>query len=206
MEAPKRIEIPYTPPEITEIPAAQFIMLDGQGSPDAYPQCAAALRNVAHSLGVAHGPLEGLWWTADGKEMSQANTDEWRWTVMLRLSDEVTAARLKDAVEQAEARTSDILSRKVYAKQFKEGVVVQVLYTGSLRDKQPVLDAMLRVAESQGYEEHGAYHEIYFHDPGPGTPPDAQTLLRQPVRKKVIHKHKKPSVKPKTVHKVKKKT
>ncbi len=170
-------------PEITTVPQAQFILIDGIGSPDAYPQYAMALRQLAGVLGVAYGPLEGLWWTEDGTEMLSSNVDAWRWSVMLRLTDPVTAARFKDAVEHAEAKYANGLMRQMRAAKVKEGAVVQMMYTGSLQSKQPALDQMLRYARRDGYEFHGKYHEIYFHDPGPGTPADAQTLLRQPVRK-----------------------
>jgi len=156
------IEIITTEPVI-------YLMIDGQGAPDAFIELAAKLRAAAKTISDEIRPLEALWWTASGEVQSPERPDDWRWTIMIALPDSAEVkAPLPDGVR---------------VDTLEEGQTIQRLYIGSLRNKDSELKEMLDQAKKQGYEPAGKYHEIYLDDPGPDSPPDAHTLLRQPIKR-----------------------
>jgi len=171
------IHVPSLPHLVT-VPPLQLLMLDGAGAPDNFKDYAATLRTAAELFKMEPGPLEALWWTADGSPQIGENTDLWRWTVMLMLPGNVTDTQLAEARGN---RNILPLAKKMQLAMYEEGRVVERLYTGSLRDKAPELQEMDEFARFQGYTPHGKYHEIYLDDPGPETPADAKTILRLPV-------------------------
>lgn len=170
-------------PEIITIPPAQFVVLEGVGAPDAFLDYAHLLREVVNALGQKLNPLEALWWTTDSSEMSPHNPNVWRWLVMLKLEQVITQTELKQAILMLQKTNSSPLLDKITLETYDEGQVVQMRYTGSLKDKEPEMALLKQFAQENGYELTGKYHEIYFDDPGPGSPPDAKTMLRYPVRK-----------------------
>jgi len=169
-------------PEIVTIPPAQFITIESGGSPDKFLDYASILRGVIEELGQKAGPLEALWWTSDGGEMAP-DMANWRWMVMLKLEKEITDYELNQAVGRLKKHKNDIINENITLETYNEGEVVQLLYTGSLKNKEPEMQLLKDFAAKKGYSFIGKYHEIYFDDPGPGSPPDAKTILRQQIKK-----------------------
>ena len=170
-------------PAIRRISPKQFLMIDGQGAPDDSLNYIATLRRVTKAMGLTPGLPEALWWTADGAKASADNMDSWRWTVMIEPSGEPTKEAVDAALDKARQEKDEPALSKIRLETYDEGEVVQLVNKGPLPEKQPKLEAMLAFALAQGYKLTGKYHEIYIDDPGPDSPPDAKTILRQPVAK-----------------------
>ena len=79
-----------------EVPAFQFLMIDGEGDPNTSPEYAAAVEalfSVSYTAkfivkkadGVDYGvmPLEGLWWADDLSVFAAADKSQWKWTMMI---------------------------------------------------------------------------------------------------------------------------
>lgn len=94
-----------------EVPAMNFLMIDGEGDP-ASPQYMAvieALFGVSYALkflvkkgkGVDYAvmPLEGLWWVDDMAKYSVERKDEWKWTSMVMQPKYVSADDVNLATE-----------------------------------------------------------------------------------------------------------
>ena len=85
-----------------EVPAMNFLMLDGVGDPNTsldYQQAVEALYSMSYGLkfalknqGFDHivPPLEGLWWMGDMNEFTVANKARWEWTMMIMQPEWVT--------------------------------------------------------------------------------------------------------------------
>jgi len=171
-----------TRPAIAEPGPARYLAFEGQGAPDAFPDCARALRRIASEADLlAEHPVEAQWWAADGHAMTPDRMDTWRWTVLLKVPTSFGDTQLARAKGRAHGHADTGLLEQVRLRTFDEGPVVQVLHIGSLRDKAPILRLMRDFARQRGYELHGKYHEIYLDDPGPDSPPTARTILRWPV-------------------------
>lgn len=85
----------YSPPKgkftIVDVPAMNFLMIDGYGYPEgnpAYQEALEALYGISYGLkfvSKAQGndyivpPLEGLWWMENMAEFSMEKKDEWEW-------------------------------------------------------------------------------------------------------------------------------
>ncbi len=169
-------------PELRKISSKNFIMLDGQGAPDGVIADATTIRRVIKAMGLEPGLLEALWWSEDGGDVKPEDPASWRWTLMICPSGAPTAADFAKGIAKAKAEKNEPALEKLRFEAYEEGQVVQVLNIGSLRDKQPRLEAMLAYALTQNLKPEGKYHEIYVDDPGDNTPLNPRTILRQPVR------------------------
>ena len=86
------------------VPALNFLMIDGKGDPNKAPEYAeavAALYQLAYAIKfhikkgkkpVDYGvmPLEGLWWADDMSVFGTGDKSAWKWTMMILQPDFVT--------------------------------------------------------------------------------------------------------------------
>ena len=90
-------------PEVVEVPARRFLMIDGAGDPNTSPQyvhAIEALYPLAYGLRAAVKtatgdaytvmPLEGLWWADDMSQFDPADKSNWLWTAMRIVPDLVS--------------------------------------------------------------------------------------------------------------------
>jgi len=187
--------------EIVDVPAFQFIMLDGRiepgESPDkspAFQEAIGALYGVAYTLKFMSKlreksaidypvmALEGLWW-GDKETFDLAHGEPASWTLMILQPDHVTAPMFRAAVEKAaEKRPNPSLSR-VRLERFREGPCVHALHVGPYADEPRTIARMEAFAAEQGYRFHGKHHEIYLGDPRRAKPETLKTVLRHPVKR-----------------------
>ncbi|WP_437687859.1 GyrI-like domain-containing protein [Sorangium sp. So ce176] len=80
-----------------DVPAFQFLMIDGEGDPNtsqAYAEAVEALFSVAYTtkfmvkkgaqgIDYAVMPLEGLWWSDDMSVFTSNDRSRWKWTMMI---------------------------------------------------------------------------------------------------------------------------
>ena len=199
----KELKHLYQPPGsdfvLLEVPAMQFLMIDGYGDPNtapAYQAAVEALYSVAYKLKFMSKkdldrdyvvpPLEGLWW-ADDMASFTLNRDksQWHWTMMIM----VPAWISKDRVERARAAAGDKKELSALPalrfENYDEGLAVQIMHIGSYDDEGPTLERMHKeFLPAHDLTFGGKHHEIYLSDPRRVSPEKLKTVLRQPVRRR----------------------
>jgi hypothetical protein len=197
----KEIET-YTAPSgrfsIVQVPALQYLAIDGHGDPNtaqAYRDALAALYPLAYRLKFLSKttlgrdyvvmPLEGLW-RSDNLAWftSERDKSRWDWTLLIMVPDWITDEQLGEA-RAALARTAHVSALdQVRLYRYDEGLSVQTLHIGSYDDEAPVLEAMhADFIPTHALQMSGEHHEIYLSDPRRTPPHRLRTILRQPVRR-----------------------
>src|SRR3990172_2652120 len=94
-----------------DVPAMNFLMIDGHGDPNTNPQFqenTEALYNIAYSIKFALKPggaeyvippLEGLWWAEDMSLFGLARKDQWDWTLMI-IQPELVTSDIVEAIRR----------------------------------------------------------------------------------------------------------
>ena len=184
-------------PEIKKIAPANYLMIDGSGSPDGkdFPWKMGGLYGMAYTLKFASktkgrdyvvSKLEGLWWVeeVEGFDFVSASKDDWQWRILIRTPDFITEADLAEAIEQLRTKKKEGPFEEVRVGILDEGEVVQALHIGPYSEETALIHRMHEYAEAQGYELTGLHHEIYLGDPRSTAPEKLKTILRHPVKKK----------------------
>jgi hypothetical protein len=190
----------YAPPKkivVVEVPAMQFLMVDGHGDPNVaqeYQDALEALYALAYKIKFISKkqlerdyvvpPLEGLWWAQDMDSFSTArDKSQWDWTMMIMTPDWITSEIFDNAVEQVRKGKNPKYLDKVRLEGYHEGQAVQVMHIGSYDDEGPTLAKMhTEFIPEGGWVENGKHHEIYLSDPRRVAPEKLKTVLRQPVK------------------------
>lgn len=188
---------------LIEVPAMQYLMVDGAGDPNtapAYADAVAALFPLAYTLKFVSRtqlgvdtvvmPLEGLWHAPDMQAFTtRRDKSAWLWTLMIMVPDHVTHEMFVAAVDAVEVKlaTKKQVSpalRSVRLETLDEGLSVQTLHVGSYDDEAPVLDELHhRFIPEDGLRMTGRHHEIYLSDVRRVAPAKLRTILRQPVER-----------------------
>lgn len=183
-------------PEVLEIHARQFLMVDGAGDPNTseeYRQAVGALYPLAYGLRAAVKkatgdayvvmPLEGLWWAEDMEDFHTANKSNWRWTMMISLPDAVTSSMVEETLPMVIRKKQLAAGERVRVEPFTEGTVAQVLHIGPYAAEGCTIASLHQFIAEEGYGLHGKHHEIYLSDPRKTDPSKLRTILRQAARK-----------------------
>ncbi|MCO6186361.1 GyrI-like domain-containing protein [Rhizobium sp. L1K21] len=196
----KTLKTLYAPPKNkfveVEVPALNYLMIDGIGDPGkakAYAEALETLYPVAYTLKFASKtelgrdyavpPLEGLWWADDMNAFVAGQRDQWRWTMMIMIPDWIDAAMVADVVEQVKKKKSPPAMGKLRMENLAEGRVVQIMHIGPYSEEAPVLAKLHNeYMPLNGLTFNGKHHEIYLGDPRRTAPEKLKTVLRQPVR------------------------
>ncbi|MET0426059.1 MAG: GyrI-like domain-containing protein [Actinoplanes sp.] len=172
--------------EVVDVPDLQYLMIDGQGDPNAGPEfgeATAALYPIAYRLKFASKktlgrdyvvmPLEGLWWADDMSSFTAArDKTRWSWTLMIMVPSWIDRAMFVDAGGDDGVRLATL----------SEGKCVQTLHVGSYDDEGPALARMHdEFIPANGLRMTGRHHEIYLSDARRVPPERLRTILRQPV-------------------------
>ncbi len=188
----------YNPPKgklhLVEVPAMNFLMLDGNGNPNTspdYQQAVEALYTMAYGIkfalkpqGYDHivPPLEGLWWMENMEDFSLANKDRWEWTMMIMQPEWVLPEWVEKVRQVSKKKKPNRMLAEIRFERYTEGLAVQVLHTGAYHDETSTIAGMHTFIRTNGYQMDGKHHEIYLSDPRKTSPERLQTILRQPIR------------------------
>ncbi|MFZ6872010.1 GyrI-like domain-containing protein [Undibacterium sp. Di27W] len=183
---------------VTEVnvPAFNFLMIDGQGDPNSsshYAAAVEALFTVAYTLkfmlkkssaaiDYAVMPLEGLWWAEDMAAFTADRKNEWCWTMMIMQPDFITADMLTEAIAAAEKKKSLAALQQLRFESFKEGLCAQILHKGPFSEEGPTIDRLHEYIDKHG-KLTGRHHEIYLSDIRKAAPANWKTIIRQPMQK-----------------------
>lgn len=205
MDLRKQLKHLYTPSaknaQIVDVPAFNFIMLDGviaAGTPPAespaFQQALQLLYGAAFTLKFmskldATNPidytvmaLEGLWSTASGQFDFQRKED-WLFTLMILQPEHITPEMFQQAKDKLAKKEASPLLEQLRLTRFHEGNSVQMMHIGPYAEEPVTLERMYGYASEQGYTLHGRHHEIYLGDPRRADPAKLKTILRHPVKK-----------------------
>lgn len=181
-------------PVVIDVPAMNFLMVDGHGDPNTSPlyvTAITALYGVSFTLKFAlkRGPeqvdykvmpLEALWWAQDFGSFARAEKSKWLWTAMIMQPDFITGAHVDAAVAAVlKKRPNDMLAQ-VRFESFPEGRAAQLLHIGPYDAEAPNIERLHAFIEAQGGKLSGKHHEIYLSDPRRVAPEKLKTIIRQP--------------------------
>lgn len=180
-------------PALVDVKAAKYLAIEGQGEPggEAFQAMIGALYQVAYTMKMARKfagqdykvcALEGLYWgSGPDKCFAALPKAEWRWNLMIRVPDFITAADLKATVAKLNEKGKGDLAEKVRLESIKEGRCVQALHVGPYAAEGETIARMQTFTEASGLSFSGLHHEIYLSDPRRVAPDRLKTILRQPV-------------------------
>lgn len=196
-DLPKELQTLYFPsakePVFVDVPAMQFAMVDGVGSPAAtdFREAIGALYGVAYTVKFAAKkegirdvlvmPLEFLLWGEGEDDFRVADKEKWRWTMMLMEPTAVTRKLFDESVRQLRDRKNPPGLNKVRLETFREGKAAQVLHIGPYSAEAPTIERLHAFIRDSGYRLSGKHHEIYMSNPQRSAPEKLKTVIRQPV-------------------------
>ena len=181
--------------DIVDVPAMNFLMIDGKGDPNTakeYTDAIEALYSASYTLkfmvkksdNVDYGvlPLEGLWWVDDMTHFVTGNKDEWKWTAMIMQPEFITKERVDKAIEDVKTKKDLTALPKLKFSSFNEGLSAQTMYVGPYADEGSTIMEIHKFIKEKGYELRGKHHEIYLSDPRRSKPEKLKTIIRQPIK------------------------
>lgn len=181
---------------IVDVPAMNFLMVDGKGDPNTseeFQDAMEALFTLSYALKfkIKNGkiavdysvmPLEGLWWHDDMTKFRVDRKDEWQWTMMIMQPEYVTKGLLSDAIIQVKMKKDPIALTKVRFESFPEGKAAQIMHVGPFSEEGPTIERLHDFILGNEYEFNGKHHEIYLSDLRKASSENWKTILRQPVK------------------------
>ncbi len=190
-------------PTLVDVPEMVFVMVDGEGAPDGSDEASSDFQQAMAAIyGIVYGikfwtkkhpappgydafsmpPIEALWWMKDERPFDLARPGDWRWTVMHRVPEFVTAEYFADVVEAVVDQKKSDIFRSARLEGFTEGQSAQILHIGPYDEEAPTIAKLLAFVEESGYVPRGRHHELYFNDPRRTAPEKLKTIIRQPVQ------------------------
>jgi hypothetical protein len=182
---------------LVDVPAMNFIMIDGQGAPAGpqFQQAIEALYSIAYTIKFAKKKregvdypvmaLEGLWW-ADNMQDFDPNTGDrnrWQWTLLVMQPSAVSRIDFESGREAAVKKKPNLPIKMVRLDKFQEGPSAQIMHVGPFTEEGPNVQRLHQKIAEIGGQPSGKHHEIYLSDFRKVEPAKMKTVLRQPYRK-----------------------
>jgi hypothetical protein len=183
--------------EVTQVdvPAMNFLMVDGKGDPNnsqEYADAISALYSVAYTLkfmvkkgtlAIDYGvmPLEGLWWADDMSQFGSANKSNWLWTAMIAQPDFITQAMVDTATAEVKKKKNPASISKLRFETYIEGMCAQLMHIGPFSEEGPNIERVHHFIEASGHKLRSKHHEIYLSDVRKAAPTKWKTVIRQPM-------------------------
>ena len=187
---------------LVTVPAMPYLMIEGVGNPNTsktFQEAIQALYSAAYTMkfgakaaGVADWkvtPLEALWSTTSGKDVSDADFaanvgKDIAWKALLMQPSVVTSEMLEQAKAEVARTKKDVPALgRLRLEKWAEGLCVQTMYVGPYEGERPTIDMMYAWMTTNGYRPRGRHHELYISDPNRTAPEKMKTILRLPVEK-----------------------
>ena len=208
----KDLYLPKQKPVLIDVPAMNFIMVDGQGDPnisEEYQEAVEILYGLSYTIKMSKKgtrqpagyfdyvvpPLEGLWWFKDDKfdAVRLMNKSKFCWTSMIRQPEFVTEEVLAWAAQELNKKKPNLNTAKARLESLAEGLCVQMMHIGPYDMEAETIAQMERFILDQGYTnaisdrlpsgQIRRHHEIYLADPRKTAPAKLKTVIRHPVRR-----------------------
>lgn len=178
-----------------DVPAFQFLMIDGEGDPNTsktYPQAVEAIFSVsytakfmvkkgAQAIDYSVMPLEGLWWADDMSTFTNNDKSKWKWTMMIMQPHFVEKAVIQAAIEEVKRKKALPAVDALRLESFTEGLCAQVLHIGPFSEEGPTIQRVHDFIDAKSART-GKHHEIYLSDIRRAEPTKWKTIIRQPMK------------------------
>lgn len=202
----KDLYAPTTTPGLIQVPAMNFIMIDGKGDPNVeggeYQQALGLLYPLIFTIKMSKmsgetppgyfdyvlPPLEGFWWNHDNSPIDFAHfqKEHFCWTSFFRQPEYVTPEVFAWACESVRKKKG-LDPSKARLVTFEEGLCAQVLHMGTYDSEGPTIEKLEHFIEEQGYvpdlSDKRRHHELYLSDVRKVAPEKNRTVIRLPIRK-----------------------
>ncbi|BCN31759.1 GyrI-like domain-containing protein [Anaeromicropila herbilytica] len=200
----KELYLPKSTPHVIEVPAMQFIAVEGKGNPNdkdgEYSAAVGLIYALSYTIkmskmgeNIPEGyfdyvvpPLEGLWWMSDGKrEVEYQEKSKYAWISMIRQPEFVTEDIFQWACAEVQKKKK-LDTSKAKLMQYYEGKCVQCMHHGPFDDEPVTLEKMEEYMREHhlinDISEIRRHHEIYLKDPRKIDADKMRTVLRIPVK------------------------
>lgn len=181
--------------EQVDVPALNYLMIDGAGDPNhspAYREAVEALFAVSYTakfmikkgelaIDYAVMPLEGLWWAEDMTTFSHNDKSQWQWTMMIMQPNWVDRAIVDQAIAQVKKKKNLAALSKIRFECFHEGRCAQIMHIGPFSEEGPTIQRVHAFIEARAALS-GKHHEIYLSDIRRADPSRWKTIIRQPMQ------------------------
>ena len=178
-----------------EVPAFNFLMVDGKGDPNTsqeYAQAVEALFSVSYAakfmvkkglqeLDYSVMPLEGLWWADDMSAFVSNDRAIWKWTMMIMQPSFVANEVVEAAIAEVRGKKDPPGIDRLRLEEFAEGRCAQVLHIGPFSEEGPTIERLHEFIDARS-SPTGKHHEIYLSDIRRADPKNWKTILRQPMK------------------------
>jgi hypothetical protein len=181
--------------KFVNVPAMNFLMVDGKGNPNDSPEYKAAIEVLfmvsyalkfmvkkAKSIDYGVVPLEGLWWVDDMTKFSPENKDDWKWKAMIMQPNFVDPEDVKAAIEKVKKKKNLPAITKLRFESFNEGKAAQIMHIGPYSAEGANIAKIHASIQRNGYSLGGKHHEIYLNNPSKTAPEKLKTIIRQPMK------------------------
>lgn len=181
--------------EFVEVPAMNYLMLDGKGDPNtapAYSEAVESLFKLSYTIKFLIKkseleidykvmPLEGLWWVENMENFDPTKKDDWFWTSLMMQPDLVTEEHVNLAKEQVleKKKLSEAALEKIRFERFEEGKCAQVMHIGPFSEEGPTIEKLHQHIFDNNFKLTGKHHEIYLSDIRRAKPEKWKTIIRQ---------------------------
>ena len=195
----KELKQLYQPPKdkvvVVDVPAMNYLMVDGEGDPNtaqSYRDALEALYPLSYTLkfmvkngpeAVDYGvmPLEGLWWTDDMSNFTVEDKSRWKWTLMIMQPAYIKNAMVDAAMQEVRKKKNPVALPKVSFAEFSEGKAAQIMHIGPFSEEGPTVERVHNFIAEAGGKLSGKHHEIYLSDIRKADPKKWKTIIRQPM-------------------------
>jgi hypothetical protein len=179
--------------QAVEVPALQFLMIDGEGDPNtsaAYSEAVEALFSVSYTakfmmkkagtVDYTVMPLEGLWWADDLSVFAAGDKSKWKWTMMIMQPSFVPSSTIDAALGEVRRKKGLPAVDRLRFTTFAEGSCAQVLHLGPFSTEGPTIERVHAFIDART-ARRGKHHEIYLSDIRRAAPAKWKTIIRQPM-------------------------
>ena len=186
---PSKVKVAFV-----NVPAMNFLMIDGKGDPNtakSYAEAIETLYSVSYTLkfmvkkgemAIDYGvmPLEGLWWVEDMTKFDPEKKDDWLWTAMIMQPDFITKEMVEEARDSVRIKKNPKAASLLRFETFQEGPCAQIMHIGPFSEEGPNIAKVHKAIEDSGHQLSGKHHEIYLSDFRRTAPENLKTIVRQP--------------------------
>ena len=181
-------------PVVVEVPTLRYLMVDGEGDPNAVPayaEAVEALFSVSYTAkfmlkkgpqAIDYGvmPLEAQWWADDPTVFKSGDRSRWKWTAMILQPDFAPDALLGEAIDEVRRKKKLPGVDRLRLESLTEGRCAQTLHVGPFTEEGPTIERLHAFITART-ALRGRHHEIYLSDIRRTEPAKWKTILRQPM-------------------------
>jgi hypothetical protein len=192
----KELYLPANKPQVINVPAMKFFMLDGRGNPnnEEFAEAIGVLYSLSYAVKMMPKkgttpegyfeytvfPLEGVWDLAEeARGLDKLDKDSLIYTIMIRQPDFVTEELAHMVLENIKNKKPHPMLEKVRFESIEEGACVQMMHLGSY-DNEPESFARMEeyCRENNLIRKSKIHREIYISDVRKTSPEKLKTVLR----------------------------